>query len=156
MHYEISGEGEPLIYIPAAFAFAGNTDFPELAKRSRVVQVSLQGHGRTADIDRPLSFEQSAEDVVALMRHLGIERANFFGWSYGGLISLLIARRHPERVGRIATYGTLFGPARDAIRPDMLGPPGAPTPDGPAHQFAREAYERVAPIRITGRSSGRR
>jgi hypothetical protein len=66
MYYEVTGKG--VIYIPAAFAFAGITEFPELAKRWRVVQVDLQGHGRTADIDRPLSFEQHAKDVVALMR----------------------------------------------------------------------------------------
>jgi pimeloyl-ACP methyl ester carboxylesterase len=145
MYYEISGDGEPLIYIPAAFAFSGLTDFPALTQRARVVQVSLQGHGRTADIDRPLSFEQHAKDIVALMRHLDIERANFFGWSYGGLISMLIAMRHPGRVGRVATYGSLFGAAKDAIRPDKLGPPVEDTADGPAHQFAREHYRRVAP-----------
>src|ERR1700761_5814331 len=145
MYYEITGEGEPLIYIPAAFAFSGVTDFPELTRQARVVQVSLQGHGRTADIDRPLSFEQSAQDVVALMQYLEIERAHFFGWSYGGLISMLIALRHPERVGRVATYGSLFGAAKDAIRPDKLGPPLKDEPDGPAHQFAREHYRRVAP-----------
>jgi pimeloyl-ACP methyl ester carboxylesterase len=145
MYYEITGVGEPLIYVPAAFAFAGITEFPELTKRWRVVQVDLQGHGRTADIDRPLSFEQHAEDIVALVRHLEIERAHFFGWSYGGLISLLIAMRHPELVDRIATYGTLFGEPRDAIRPDKLGPPVEQTPEGAAHRFAHDQYRRVAP-----------
>src|SRR5262249_31728090 len=109
MYYEITGDGEPLIYIPAAFAFSGITDFPELAKRWRVVQIDLQGHGHTADIDRPLSFDQHVKDVVGLMDNLNIERANLFGWSYGGLISMLIAMRYPERVNRIATYGSLFG-----------------------------------------------
>ena len=145
MYYEISGAGEPLIYIPAVFAFAGLTEFPELAKRWRVVQVDLQGHGRTADIDRPLSFEQHAKDVVALMRHLKIERAHLFGWSYGGLIVMLIAMQHPQMVDRIATYGSLFGAPQDAIRPEMIGPPVEESPDGPSHQFARDDYKRVAP-----------
>lgn len=145
MYYEISGAGEPLVYIPAAFAFAGITEFPELAGRWRVVQVDLQGHGRTADIDRPLSFDQHAADVVGLMRHLGIERAHLFGWSYGGLIAMLMAMRHPDLVGRVATYGTLFGPPQGAIRPDKFGPPVDQTPDGLAHQFARDHYRRVAP-----------
>ncbi len=145
MHYEITGEGEPLIYIPAALAFSGITEFPELSRRWRVVQVDLQGHGRTADIDRPLNFEQHANDIVELMRHLGIERAHFFGWSYGGLIAMLIAMHHPERVDSVATYGSLFGTAQDAIRPDKFGPPIEPTPDGAAHRFARELYTRVAP-----------
>src|SRR5207248_6854605 len=113
MYYEISGAGEPLIYIPAVFAFAGLTEFPDLAKRWRVVQVDLQGHGRTADIDRPLSFEQHGKDVVALMRHLKIARAHLFGWSYGGLIVMLIAMQHPQMVDRIATYGSLFGAPQD-------------------------------------------
>jgi pimeloyl-ACP methyl ester carboxylesterase len=116
-----------------------------LAKRWRVVQVDLQGHGRTADIDRPLSFAQHAKDVIALMRHLGIERAHMLGWSYGGLIAMLIAIEHPELVDRIATYGSLYGAPQDAIRPDKLGAPHKPSPDGPAHQFAREHYESVAP-----------
>lgn len=145
MYYEITGAGEPLIYIPAAFAFAGITEFPELAKSWRVVQVDLQGHGRTADIDRPFSFEQHAKDVVVLMRHLGIERAHILGWSYGGLIAMLIAMQHPQLIDRIATYGSLFGAPQDAIRPEMIGPPGEDSPDGASHRFAREAYKRVAP-----------
>ncbi len=145
MYYEISGAGEPLIYIPAAFAFAGLTEFPELVKCWRVVQVDLQGHGRTADIDRPLSIRQHAEDVAALMRHLGIERAHMLGWSYGGLIALRIAMEHPALADRVVTYGSLFGAPKDAIRPEMMGAPHEPSPDGPAHQFARERYKRVAP-----------
>lgn len=145
MYYEMTGDGEPLIYIPAAFAFSGITDFPELSKRSRIVQVDLQGHGRTADIDRPLSFDQHVCDVLALMDHLKIERANFFGWSYGGLISMLIAMRHPDRAGRVATYGSLFGAPQDAIRPEMFGPSVEQRPDGAAHRHARDHYARVAP-----------
>lgn len=145
MYYEITGEGAPLIYIPAAFAFAGVTEFPQLTQRWRVVQVDLQGHGRTADIDRPLSFEQHARDVVALMQHLEIGRAHLFGWSYGGLVAMLIAMRHPECVDRVATYGTLFGAPREAIRPDKLGPSVEASPDAPSHQFSRDQYKRVAP-----------
>jgi len=145
MYYEITGAGRPLIYIPAVFAFAGITEFPDLAKSWRVVQVDLQGHGRTADIDRPFSFEQHAQDVVALMRHLKIERAHLFGWSYGGLIAMLVAIRHPQLVDRVATYGALFGAPQQAIRPEMIGPPVEHSPDGPSHQFAREGYKCVAP-----------
>src|SRR6201999_3263096 len=103
-----SAHRPPFIYLPAAFAFSGITDFPELSKRWRVVQVDLQGHGRTADIDRPLSIAQHVEDVATLMRHLGIERAHFLGWSYGGLIALQMALSHPGLAGRVATYGSLF------------------------------------------------
>ena len=79
------------------------------------------------------------------MRHLDIGRAHLFGWSYGGLVAMLIAMRHPEMVGRVATYGSLFGTPQDAIRPEMFGPSIEQSPDGVAHQFAREHYQRVAP-----------
>src|SRR5262245_26202848 len=114
MYYEMTGDGEPLIYIPAAFAFSGVTAFTELTKHWRVIQVDLQGHGRTADIDRPLSFDHHVSDVLALMQHLGIARAHFFGWSYGGLVAMLMALRHPGSVNRVATYGTLFGAPQEA------------------------------------------
>jgi pimeloyl-ACP methyl ester carboxylesterase len=52
---------------------------------------------------------------------------------------------HPERVGRIATFGSLFGPPHEAIRPEMMGEPHELSPDGPDHRFQRESYERVAP-----------
>jgi pimeloyl-ACP methyl ester carboxylesterase len=145
MYYEITGAGAPVIYIPAVFAFAGAAEFPELAKRFRVVQVDLQGHGRTSDIDRPLSFQQHAKDIVALMHHLEIERAHLLGWSYGGLVAMIIAMQHPELVDRVATYGSLFGPPADAIRPEMVGAPHELSPDGPDHQFQHEQYKRVAP-----------
>jgi pimeloyl-ACP methyl ester carboxylesterase len=145
MHYEITGEGDPLIYIPAAFAFSGMTEFPELTKRWRVVQVDVQGHGRTADRDTALSFDQHVSDILGLMDHLEIARADFLGWSYGGLVATLIALRYPERVRRVVTYGALYGPPQDAIRPEMFGPPVEQKPDGDAHRFARDHFMRVAP-----------
>lgn len=145
MYYEITGAGAPLIFIPPALGWAGCNAFPELTRSWRVVQVDLQGHGRTADIERPLSFAQHAEDVVALMRHLDIERAHLFGYSYGGLIAMMIALKYPALVDRIATYGSLFGPPQEAIRPEMLASPFDPSPHARSHQFQREAYERMAP-----------
>jgi hypothetical protein len=73
MYYEIEGTGTPLVYIPAAFGFAGLESFPALAQSHSVITVDLQGNGRTADIpDRPVSIEQYAEDVVGLLKYLGI------------------------------------------------------------------------------------
>ena len=118
MYYEISGAGEPLIYIPAVFAFAGLTEFPELAKRWRVVQVDLQGHGRTADIDRPLSPELMADDIAALIKHLKLERPDLMGFSLGGGVALLTAIKHPELVGRLVVVSTPI--RRDAFYPDIL------------------------------------
>jgi len=96
MYYEIHGTvaARPLVTI---HPFAGLANvFPSLVRNRQLIAMELQGHGRTADIDRPMSFEQDADDVAALLKHLRIERANFFGESFGGIVALLMAVRHPE------------------------------------------------------------
>src|ERR1700757_1192274 len=103
MYYEIEGTGEPLVYINPALGHAALNSFPELAARHSVIKVDLQGHGRTADIpERPLSIGQYAEDVVALLKHLGIAKADFLGQSYGGATAVMMAIRCPALVGRVA------------------------------------------------------
>ncbi len=75
MYYEIAGDGDPVVYIPASLGVAGINSVPALARRRSVITVDQQGHGRTADIpDRPITLEQNATDVVGLLRHLGIVR----------------------------------------------------------------------------------
>jgi len=146
MYYEIEGTGAPLVRIPPAFGYAGVNPFPELARRHSVITVDLQGHGRTADIpDRPITFEQHARDVTGLLSHLGIASADLFGESFGGVIATAIAVRHPERVGRVATYGATFGPPQVAVRAEVLGASPAPSPEGRGIQFQRENYRKVAP-----------
>lgn len=84
IYYEIEGTGKPLVYIPPAFGFAGMKSFPALVQSHSVITVDLQGNGRTADIpERPISIEQYAENVVGVLKFLGISRADFFGESYG-------------------------------------------------------------------------
>lgn len=145
MYYEIEGTGEPLVYIPPVFGFAGLKSFPALAENHKVITMDLQGRGRTADLpERPLSIEQGAEDVVGLLRYLGISKADFFGESYGGNTAALIAVRHPELVRRVATYGATFGPAQMAINP-RTGPSKHPAADSRYVEFERESYEKVAP-----------
>lgn len=146
MYYEIEGTGDPLFYIPPALGVAGVNSVPALTKSHSVITVDLQGHGRTADIaDRPITIEQNAEDVVGLMNHLGISRADFLGESYGGAAAISIALRHPEMVRRAATYGTTFGPPEVAHNLSMLRFEQPPTPDSGSFQFQRESYKRVAP-----------
>jgi pimeloyl-ACP methyl ester carboxylesterase len=85
MYYEIEGTGDPLVCIPPAFGYAGLNSYPALIQSHTVITIDLQGHGRTLDTpERPLSIEQYAEDVVALLKYLGISKADFFGESYGG------------------------------------------------------------------------
>ena len=146
MYYEIEGTGDPLVFIPAAFGVAGTKTFPALVQSRAVITVDLQGHGRTADIqDRPLSNEQHAKDVAALLKHLGISKADFLGESYGGAIATIIAVHNPELVRRVATYGATFGPPQVAVNPEMLHTNQPPTPHSRSFLFQRQNYEKVAP-----------
>ena len=86
MYYEIHGSGRPLVLLHGNLSTIG-TSFgkvlPKLSPARRIIAVEQQGHGHTADIDRPFSIEQWAEDTTALLGHLGIEQADFFGYSSG-------------------------------------------------------------------------
>jgi pimeloyl-ACP methyl ester carboxylesterase len=146
MYYEIEGAGDPLVFIPPAFGFAGQKSFPALAKSHAILTVDLQGHGRTPDIaDRPISIEQYAEDVVALLGHLGIAKADWLGESYGGNTAALIAVRHPELVRRVATYSATFSPPPSTLDPMMTRHERPPTAETRHILFQRESYKRVAP-----------
>jgi pimeloyl-ACP methyl ester carboxylesterase len=146
MYYEIEGAGPPLVNIPPAFGHAGLKRFPALTQNHAVITMDLQGHGRTADLaERPITLPQHAEDVVGLLKYLGIAKADFLGESYGGAVATIIALRHPEMVGRVATYGATFGPGQVAHNPEMLSFETPPTPDSRGIRFQRESYQQVAP-----------
>jgi pimeloyl-ACP methyl ester carboxylesterase len=123
MYYEIEGTGEPLVYFPPAFGYAGVNAFPTLRRNRQVITMDLQGHGRTADIpERPITFDQHAKDVIELLDYLGIDRADLFGESFGGVIATLIAVRHPTMINRLITYGATFGKPQDSLRPTTITP----------------------------------
>jgi pimeloyl-ACP methyl ester carboxylesterase len=146
MYYEIAGTGDPLVFIPPAFGFAGRESFPELVQNHSVITVDLQGNGRTADIpERPLSIEQYAMDVVELLKYLKISKADFLGESYGGATAAVIAVRHPEFVRRVVTYSATFAPPPDTLNPQTTHYDQPPTPETGDIQFQRESYKRVAP-----------
>lgn len=146
MYYEIVGEGPPLVYIPPALSHGSAKTFPLLSEAFSVLHVDPQGYGRTADIpDRPMTLQQHAHDVVALLDHLGTPSSHFLGESYGGAIALLIALHYPDRVGRVATYGTTFGPPQVAFNTAMLNFNAPPTPDSPCFRHQKQQYEAVAP-----------
>ncbi len=146
MHYEIEGTGDPLVFIPPAFGFAGLKSFPALLQNHSVITVDLQGNGRTADIpDRPISIEQYAKDVVGLLKYLGIAKADFFGESYGGNTAALIAVRYPEVVRRVATYSATFGTPQVALNPETTHFDHPPVADSSYIQFQRDNYKGVAP-----------
>ena len=146
MYYEIEGTGDPLVFIPPAFGFAGLKSFPALVESHTVLTVDLQGNGRTVDIpERPLSIERYAEDVIGLLKYLGIAKADLFGESYGGNTAVMIAVRCPEVVGRVATYGATFGPPQVALNPRTTQFDQPPTAESSYIQYQRENYKRVAP-----------
>src|SRR6266851_3185063 len=103
LYHEIRGSGDPLVLLHGGVV--GMTMFdsilPELASGRQVISVDLQGHGRTADVDRPLSFESMADDIAALIKHLGFENADVMGLSLGGGVALQVAFRYPRSVRKL-------------------------------------------------------
>lgn len=111
MYYEIHGKGSPLVLIHGGGSTIQTTFgrvLHSFAKKHQVIAVELQAHGHTADIDRPLSFEQDAADVAELLKQLHITRADIFGFSNGASTTLEIAIRYPELVNKIIVASTMF------------------------------------------------
>lgn len=120
IYYEIHGTGQPLILLHGgvgALEMFGPV-LPTLALSRRVIAVDLQGHGRTADIDRPLRFGLMAEDIAALMKHLGVERADIMGYSLGGGVALRTALQHPNMARKLILVSTPF--KRTGWYPEVL------------------------------------
>jgi pimeloyl-ACP methyl ester carboxylesterase len=148
MYYEIHGSGDPLILLHGgvgAVEMFGEV-LPLLVEGRQVIGVDLQAHGRTADIDRPMTFEAMADDVAALIEHLGLERADVMGYSLGGGVALQTAIRHPGVVRKLVLVSTPF--ERDGWYPEVLagmeqmGPEAAePMKQTPMYQL----YSRIAP-----------
>jgi pimeloyl-ACP methyl ester carboxylesterase len=149
MYYEIHGteKGKPL---PLVLLHGGgstiDTSFGKVlqsfAKTRQVIAFEQQGHGHTDDIDRPYSFERSADDAAALLRHLKIEQADFFGYSNGGNIALQIAIRHPALARKLVVVSAMF--KRDGLSPEFWESMKHATPESMPAEL-REAYLRVSP-----------
>lgn len=149
MYFEEHGEGSPLVLLHGGVLTVESLAaiLPELAKNHRVIAPELQGHGHTADIDRPITVEALAEDVVGLLDHLGVERAAVFGFSLGGFVALRMALEHPGRVTALVAASATFRP--DGYHADITDPElwatstRMPTEDD--FRAMRDAYVRVAP-----------
>jgi len=127
LYYETLGEGRPLIVLHGGLG-SGQMFGPNLAllaKGHQVIAVDLQGHGRTADIERPLSTERMAGDIAALIEHLGLERPDLMGYSLGGGVALIAALRHPELVGKLVLVSTPI--RRSAFYAEILAQQGQVT-----------------------------
>jgi pimeloyl-ACP methyl ester carboxylesterase len=142
MYYEIHGTGRPLVLLHGAFGWA--TVFPTLAKARQVIAIELQGHGHTADIDRPLTYGQMADDTAALLKQLRIEQADIFGYSMGGTVALALAIRHPNLVRKVAINGSHYGRIEDAYNPETFEQFKSLPPDF-APKVLKDPYDKFAP-----------
>src|SRR5688500_9793246 len=126
MYYEVSGTGDPLVVLHGAYMNIPTMGaiIPRLAKTHRVYAVELQGHGRTTDIDRPITYPNLADDVAAFMDKVGLARADVFGYSMGAIVGLQLAIRHPEKVNKLVAASVAYDlrgwqPAFTAMIPQM-------------------------------------
>ena len=110
LYYEIHGEGAPLVLLHGGVNPSEMFGAPlaGMAKTHKVIAVHLRGHGLTKDTDRPWSFETSADDIAALLKQLGIEKASVMGYSFGAGVALQTAIRHPKIVDKLVAISTAF------------------------------------------------
>ena len=148
-YYEVSGDGDPLIFLGGGLVTAELSDaqVPTLAGSYRVYVPERRGHGRTPDVEGPITYEGMAQDTIAFMDAAGIDSAHLVGWSDGALVGMIVALRHPERVRKLVYIGQNLNPedVRPEAKPILEGmtletaPPmfaqlyAATSPDGPDH-----------------------
>jgi pimeloyl-ACP methyl ester carboxylesterase len=148
LYFEIHGTGRPMILLHGGLGSGemfGPT-LPQLAERHQVILPDLQGHGRTADIDRPIDIRLMADDIAALIDHLGLDKPDVVGYSLGGGVALFTAVKHPDKVRRLVAASAHAW--RSAIPPEMLAQQAQV--NAAAAEFMKdtpmyELYQRVAP-----------
>ena len=103
MYYEVSGRGAPLIVLHGAYMNIPDMGsiIPKLARTHRVYALEFQGHGRTTDIDRPITYQNLADDIAVFIDSVGLQRADVFGYSMGAIAGLQLAIRHPAKVNKL-------------------------------------------------------
>ncbi|HEY0604791.1 MAG TPA: alpha/beta hydrolase [Herpetosiphonaceae bacterium] len=146
LYYEIHGTGgQPLLMLHGAYMSidAFGDLLPGLAATRQVIAVELQGHGRTADVDRPLRYEQMADDVAALLAELGLASVDIFGYSMGGGVALQVAIRHPQLVRKLIAASAAYN--TEGIYPELLTVFDTITPEFFAGSVMETEYKRLAP-----------
>jgi len=111
MYYEIHGSGDPIVLLHGSFMTITNNWMGMIAQLSpsrQVIAVEMQGHGRTADIDRDFSYANLADDIAALLDYLKIKQADLLGYSMGGGVAMQVAIRHPEKVRKVVSLSAVF------------------------------------------------
>ncbi len=148
LYYEAYGTGRPMILLHGGLGSGEmfGPILPHLSERHKVVAVDLQGHGRTADIDRPIDTRLMADDIAALIDHLGLDKPDVVGYSLGGGVAFFTAVKYPDKIRRLVMASANI--RRDAIPPEMLAQQGRV--NAAAAEFMKdtpmyELYNRVAP-----------
>jgi pimeloyl-ACP methyl ester carboxylesterase len=148
LYFETHGSGRPIVLLHGGLGSGEmfGPVLPALAERHQVIAVDLQGHGRTADIDRPIDMRLMAGDIAALIGHLGLDKPDVVGYSLGGGVAFWTAVKHPAMVGRLVVVSANI--RRDAIYPEMLAQQGQVS--AAAAEFMKDTpmyqvYQRVAP-----------
>jgi len=148
LYYETHGTGRPLVLLHGGLGSGEmfGPILPALTDHHQVITVDLQGHGRTADVDRPFDLGSMADDISALIDHLGLERPDVAGYSLGGGVALQLAIKYPAMVGRLVAASANI--RRSAIYPEMLAQ--QEQVNAAAAEFLMqtpmyEHYQRVAP-----------
>ena len=110
MYYEVSGSGSPLVVLHGSYMNIRDmgTIIPKLARTHQVYALEFQGHGRTTDIDRPITYQNLADDVAAFMNAVGLQKADIFGYSMGAIAGLQLAIRHPAKVNKLVFAGGAY------------------------------------------------
>jgi len=148
MYYEIYGQGQPLILLHGGFGNTGmfSTIMPTLSSKRQVIVVDMQAHGRTADIDRPMTFDALSDDVVALMKYFKLEKPDIMGYSIGGNVALYTVIKHPELIRKAVIVSAPF--KRKGEYPDLLAQQDQMGPQ--AAEFLKQLpvypeYAKIAP-----------
>jgi pimeloyl-ACP methyl ester carboxylesterase len=148
MYYEIHGSGRPLILLHGGLGSGEmfGPILPMLAEHHQIIAVDLQGHGRTADVERPIGISLMADDIAALIDLLRLDKPDVVGYSLGGGVALFTAFKYPGKVRRLVTASVYLRP--DAIDPQIFAQQTQVS--GEAAEFMKdtpmyELYQRVAP-----------
>jgi pimeloyl-ACP methyl ester carboxylesterase len=148
LYYETHGAGRPMILLHGGLMSGEmfGPVLPLLAERHQVVTVDLQGHGRTADIDRPIDVALMAGDIAALIDHLRLDKPDIVGYSLGGGVAMHTAAQYPTKIRRLVAASANIRP--DAIYPEMRvqqGQVGAAAAEFMKDTPMYQMYQRVAP-----------
>src|SRR5215207_4519488 len=146
MYYEIHGEGQPLVLLHGAFSAIG-TSFgellPGLTEARKVVGFELQGHGHTADIDRPLTYEAMAHDVTTAIEQMELGTVDVYGYSMGAFVGLLASVRRPDLVRKLVFMSGTY--SRAGVHPGLMEGLGEMTPEMMVGSEWHDEYMRIAP-----------